>query len=125
MQIKDAVEALSALAQESRLAVFRHLVEAGPAGDTPGNIATSLGIAPSTLSFHLKELANAGLVASRSASRFHIYSADFERMAALMTYLSQNCCRGQAAECLSPAETALSGCPPSSPCPPAKKGNAP
>lgn len=125
MQIKDAVAALSALAQESRLAVFRHLVEAGPAGDTPGNIAASLGVAPSTLSFHLKELANAGLVASRTASRYHIYSADFERMAALMTYLTQNCCRGQPAECLAPAETGLSACPPSSPCPPAKKGRTP
>jgi DNA-binding transcriptional ArsR family regulator len=125
MQNKDAVAAMSALAHESRLSLFRHLVEAGPAGDTPGNIAAKLGIAPSTLSFHLKELANAHLVTSRASSRYLVYSVDFERMAALMTYLTQNCCRGMPAECLSTVETALSRCPPSSSCAPPKKGNAP
>ena len=113
MQIKDAVSALSALSHESRLAVFRQLVEAGPAGDTPGSLAARLEIAPSTLSFHLKELSHAGLVTSRASSRFLVYSVDFERMASLMTFLTRNCCRGMPAECLSTVETALSACPPS------------
>ena len=113
MQIKDAVSALSALSHESRLAVFRQLVEAGPAGDTPGSLAARLEIAPSTLSFHLKELSHAGLVTSRASSRFLVYSVDFDRMASLMTFLTQNCCRGMQAECLSTVETELSACPPS------------
>jgi len=107
MQIKDAVTGLSALANESRLAIFRHLVEAGPAGDTPGRIAQHLGIPASTLSFHLKELAHAGLVRSRSSSRFLVYSADFERMAALMAFLTRSCCHGMPEECFTTVETAL------------------
>jgi ArsR family transcriptional regulator, arsenate/arsenite/antimonite-responsive transcriptional repressor len=108
MQIKDAVTGLSALANESRLAIFRHLVEAGPAGDTPGRIAQRLGLPPSTLSFHLKELAHAGLVRSRSSSRFLVYSVDFERMAALMAFLTRSCCHGMPEECFATIETAQS-----------------
>ena len=105
--MKDAVTGLSALAHESRLAVFRHLVEAGPAGDTPGRIAQRLALPPSTLSFHLKELANAGLVRSRSSSRFVVYSADFERIAELIAFLTRSCCHGMPDECFATLETAL------------------
>jgi DNA-binding transcriptional ArsR family regulator len=122
MQMIDAVGALASLAHESRLAVFRHLVEAGAEGDTPGRLAARLGISPSTLSFHLKELANAGLVTSRSESRFLIYSVDFGRMAALMAFLTHNCCKGMPDECLSTMETALSRCCAPSPHATAKRG---
>jgi DNA-binding transcriptional ArsR family regulator len=119
----EAVAALAALAHESRLAVFRHLVRTGPEGDTPGRIAARLGMPASTLSFHLKELSAARLVSARASSRNLIYSADFARMAALMTYLTDNCCRGMPGECLAPMETALARCAPS--CAPAKEGDAP
>lgn len=108
MQIKEAVSGLAALANESRLQVFRHLVEAGPAGDTPGRIAQRLGLPASTLSFHLKELARAGLVRSRSSSRYLVYSADFERMADLMAFLTRSCCHGMPEACFATVETALS-----------------
>lgn len=110
MEIKSAVTALAALAQETRLSVFRLLVEAGPEGVPAGAISEKLAVAPATLSFHLKELSHAGLVASRQAGRFIYYTADFERMAALMSYLTQNCCRGMPQECLSMVETALGRC---------------
>lgn len=125
MEMKSAATALSALAHESRLAVFRHLVEAGPEGDTPGRIAAALGLAPSTLSFHLKELANARLVTARQASRYLVYAADFGEVASLMAFLTRNCCRGMPAECLSTVETELSRCPPAAPCTPLKKGKTP
>lgn len=110
MQTSEAVTILSALASASRLAVFRHLVAAGPAGDTPGRIADRLSIPPSTLSFHLKELALARLVTARPSARHLVYAVDFPRMAALMTYLTHNCCRGMPAECLTAVETELSAC---------------
>ena len=87
------VKALSALAQETRLAIFRLLVEQGPSGLTPGVIAEKLGLAPATLSFHLKELAHACLIRARQESRFIHYSADFEIMNGLVDYLTENCCR--------------------------------
>lgn len=87
------IKALAALAQETRLAVFRLLVEQGPAGLTPGVIAERLDLAPATLSFHLKELANAGLIRARQESRFIHYSADFQAMNGLVGYLTENCCR--------------------------------
>lgn len=93
MDSKATVKALGALAQETRLAVFRLLVEQGPAGLTPGLIAEKLDLAPATLSFHLKELANAGLIGARQESRFIHYSADFEAMNGLVGYLTENCCR--------------------------------
>ncbi len=87
-----AVNSLGALAQQSRLAIFRLLVEAGREGLSVGEIGADLRIAPATLSFHLKELANAGLVASRQEGRYIYYSASYERMNALVAYLTENCC---------------------------------
>ena len=110
MQIRQAVAALSALAQETRLATYRLLVEAGPEGVAAGQIADALSVAPPALSFHLKELSYAKLVSSRQEGRFIYYTADFEQMAALMTFLTQNCCRGMPQECLTVMETALSEC---------------
>lgn len=110
MKMTDAVESLAALAQETRLAIYRLLVQAGAEGVSAGTIAGKLGVTPATLSFHLKELARAGLVTPRSASRFVYYSANYERMAALMTYLTENCCQGMPGECIAPMETALARC---------------
>lgn len=101
MENKQVVAALAALAQSSRLAVFRLLVQAGPAGMAAGAIAQAAEIAPSSLSFHLKELSHAGLVSTAQAGRFVIYSADFSQMSALINFLTENCCGGQA--CDSPA----------------------
>jgi len=116
MKLKDAVSALGSLAQETRLSTYRLLVEAGPEGMPAGQIAEVLNVASAALSFHLKELSHARLVSSRPEGRFIYYSADFERMAALMTYMTQNCCRGMPQECLTVMETALSEC-----CSPASK----
>lgn len=99
MEIKSALVALSALAQETRLAVFRYLVEAGPEGMTVGRIGEALGVPAATLSFHLKELSHAGLVSSRQESRFIWYSANYESMNGLIAYLTENCCRGQPEAC--------------------------
>lgn len=110
METKLAVTALAALAQESRLSIFRLLVQAGPEGLPAGVIAQTLEIPGATLSFHLKELAYAGLTSSRQLGRFIYYSADFEQMAALMSFLTQNCCQGMPQECLSVVETALGRC---------------
>ena len=112
MEIKEATIALAALAQETRLAIFRLLVEAGPEGVAAGRISEALEVPPATLSFHLKELAHAGLAHARPESRFVFYRADFERMAALMTFLTRNCCRGMPEECLTTVETALARCCP-------------
>ena len=94
METKAVVTALAALAQESRLAVFRLLVQSGPSGLAAGKIAESLAIPPSSLSFHLKELSHAGLVSSRQEGRFVIYSANFGAMNELLAYLTENCCGG-------------------------------
>ncbi len=110
MEIKAAVTALSALAQETRLAVFRLLIEAGPEGTPAGVIGEKLGVAPATLSFHLKELDRAGLATARPSGRFVYYAANFERMAELMSFLTRNCCRGMPQECLTLVETALDRC---------------
>lgn len=110
MEIKHAVAALAALAQETRLGIFRLLIEAGPEGLSVGRIGEKLNIPGATLSFHLKELARAGLVSSRHEKQFFYYSVDFARMAALMTFLTQNCCQGMPEECLSGVENALSRC---------------
>jgi DNA-binding transcriptional ArsR family regulator len=93
MDSTAALRALAGLAQDTRLALFRLLVEHGPAGLTPGRIADVLDVPPATLSFHLKELANAGLIRARQESRFIHYSADFEAMNGLVAYLTENCCR--------------------------------
>jgi ArsR family transcriptional regulator len=92
MKSTDVVKALSALAQESRLAVFRLLVKGGPDGFTPSVMAEKLGIAAPTLSFHLKELQNAGLVSARREGRFLFYSTRFDRMKSLVGFLTDECC---------------------------------
>jgi DNA-binding transcriptional ArsR family regulator len=99
MENKTAVTALAALAQESRLAIYRALVQAGPDGLAAGKISEATGIAPSSLSFHLKELAYASLVSARNESRFVIYTANFSAMNDLLAFLTENCCNGNA--CLS------------------------
>src|SRR5262245_8890337 len=91
MESMAVVRALSALAQESRLAVFRLLVERGPDGLTPGAIAEKLDIPAPTLSFHLKELANAGLISSRQEGRFIVYTTEFAAMRELTEFLYHNC----------------------------------
>lgn len=93
-----AVKALAALAQAQRLRAFRALVVAGPDGLTPGVIAEQLGSSPSALSFHLKELVNAGLVSCEPRGRNLIYRADFARMNSLLGYLTQHCCQGASCE---------------------------
>jgi len=90
----QAVDALAALAQETRLSVFRLLVEAGPDGLAAGRIGEELELPPPTLSFHLAHLARTGLVRSRQDGRFVIYSADFQNMNQLVGYLTENCCGG-------------------------------
>ncbi len=94
----SAVRALSALAQAQRLRTFRALVVAGPDGLTPGTIAEKLEVAPSALSFHLKELAHSGLVSSEARGRNLIYRADFGQMNALLAYLTEHCCQGEPCE---------------------------
>jgi DNA-binding transcriptional ArsR family regulator len=95
MNTQTAVKALAALAHDSRLEVFRLLVQAGPDGIAAGDIAERLGVPASTLSFHMKSLAHAGLVESRHQSRFIYYSANFEAMNELVGYLGENCCGGR------------------------------
>lgn len=92
MNTTSAVSALAALAQESRLALFRLLVKRGPEGYAAGEIGERLGIPGTTLSFHLKALSQAGLVLSRKEGRFIYYSAGFERMNSLVSFLTENCC---------------------------------
>jgi DNA-binding transcriptional ArsR family regulator len=94
MDADEVVRALGALAQPVRLEVFRALVVRGSSGLTPGAMAEGLGIPPNTLSFHLKELTHAGLVTQERASRNIIYRAAFDRMNALLGYLTENCCQG-------------------------------
>jgi ArsR family transcriptional regulator len=95
MESIAVVKALAALAQPSRLEVFRSLVVAGEPGLTPGALSESMGVAPNTLSFHLKELLHADLVTQERVGRNLIYRAQFDRMNAVLTYLTQNCCQGQ------------------------------
>lgn len=106
MDSMSAVLALAALAQESRLAIYRLLVQAGPAGLVAGQIGEALGIPAATLSFHLKTLAHSGLVSHRQEGRYARYSADFAAMHALIDYLSANCCGADRSVCL-PCEPSL------------------
>jgi len=99
MEADQIVEALAALAQKSRLAVFRWLVQAGPQGGNPGEIAEQLGLAPATLSFQLKTLVQARLVRATQSGRFICYTADYDAMRALIGYLVDNCCGGDAERC--------------------------
>lgn len=94
MDTKQTLAALSALAQENRLAVFRLLVQVGPEGMAASKIGERLDIAPSSLSFHLKELSHAGMISSRQDGRFVIYSADIGAMNGLIGFLTENCCGG-------------------------------
>lgn len=98
MEESDVVKSLAALAQPSRLRVFRSLVVAGPQGLTPGALSEALDVAATTLSFHLKELTNAGLVSQERDGRHLIYRAAFGRMNALLGYLTAHCCEGQPCE---------------------------
>jgi DNA-binding transcriptional ArsR family regulator len=110
MQTPQAVGALGALAHETRLALFRLLVQKGPEGLSAGLIAEAIGIAPSSLSFHLQQLVHAGLITQRRLSRQLIYAADFTAMNGLVAYLTENCCGGErsCAPVCNPA-TALKG----------------
>ena len=94
MEANDVIRALGALAQPVRLQVFRALVVRGRSGLTPGAMAEGLGIPPNTLSFHLKELTHSGLVTQERAGRNLIYRAAFDRMNAVLGYLTENCCQG-------------------------------
>jgi DNA-binding transcriptional ArsR family regulator len=94
MEAAQAVGALGALAHESRLAVYRLLVQRGPAGLPAGAIARAIGLPPSSLTFHLQQLMHAGLISQRRLSRQLIYAADFAAMNVLLAYLTENCCGG-------------------------------
>ena len=94
MDSVQAVRALSALAQISRLHVFRFLVERGPLGANPGEIAEQIGLAPNTLSFHLKELERSRLITQRRESRSIVYSASYDILADLVKFLMEDCCAG-------------------------------
>ena len=109
MEEQDVVKSLAALAQESRLRVFRTLVVAGPLGLTPGALSEELGLAATTLSFHLKELMHAGLVSQQRDGRNLIYRAAYGRMNAVLGYLIEHCCQGK--DCLvTPQRNACSTC---------------
>ncbi|WP_432240131.1 ArsR/SmtB family transcription factor [Herbaspirillum robiniae] len=94
MKTKAVITALAALAQESRLAIFRHLVQVGPEGCAASRIGEALDIAPSSMSFHLKELVHAELISSRQEGRFVIYTANYKAMNEVIGFLTENCCGG-------------------------------
>jgi DNA-binding transcriptional ArsR family regulator len=98
METTQAIQALSALAQESRLAIFRLLIQQGPSGLAAGAIGEKLDLPPATLSFHLAGLVRAGLAQSRQDGRFVYYTASFENMNGLVAFLTENCCQGAACE---------------------------
>jgi ArsR family transcriptional regulator, arsenate/arsenite/antimonite-responsive transcriptional repressor len=98
METKQAVEALGALAQASRLQVYRILVQTGPQGIPAGELAEGLNVPSNTLSFHLKVLSHAGLVLTRQDGRFIYYSANYERMNELLGFLTENCCGGRSCQ---------------------------
>lgn len=99
MQTADAIKVLSALAQESRLAIFRLLIEQGPEGLPVGVVGERLGLPSATLSFHLKELLHAGLVTSRQSGRFIYYAPVIAAVNGLVGYLTENCCTGSGGNC--------------------------
>ena len=107
MNTKPALAALAALSQESRLAIFRSLVQAGPSGMAASKIAEQLDIPPSSLSFHLKELTHADLVTPTQDGRYIIYAANFATMNGLIAFLTENCCGGT---------PCVTSCSPSSAC---------
>jgi ArsR family transcriptional regulator, arsenate/arsenite/antimonite-responsive transcriptional repressor len=99
METKSVIASLAALAQETRLAVYRLLVEAGPTGMSVGEIGAGVKSTPATLSFHLKELTHAGLISSRQDGRYVFYSANYQRMNDLLGFLGQNCCARDGLDC--------------------------
>jgi len=99
MKTKNAVSALAALAQETRLEIFRLLVRKGSAGMAAGDLSTYFGMPPATMSFHLKELTNAELIVSRRESRSIIYSANYDQMQELLDFLMENCCADNGGKC--------------------------
>ena len=99
MKTIEAVRALAALAQETRLEVFRRLVQQGASGLAAGEIAEHLGVSPATLSFHLKELSHAKLVTARQEGRFVFYTANFAVMNDLLDYMTDNCCAADGGPC--------------------------
>jgi ArsR family transcriptional regulator, arsenate/arsenite/antimonite-responsive transcriptional repressor len=106
METKHAVEALGALAHEYRLEIYRLLVETGPDGLSAGAIGEAVGLAPSSLTFHLQNLNRAGLIVQRRESRSLIYSVDFDAMNELVGYLTENCCAGSGRGCATACEPA-------------------
>jgi ArsR family transcriptional regulator len=107
MKTIQVIEALGALAHEHRLAIFRLLVERGPAGLPAGHIAARVGLVPSSLTFHLQNLQRAGLITQRRESRQLFYSTDFTAMNALVGYLTENCCAESGEECSASCAPAL------------------
>ncbi len=105
METKTAIRALAALAQDTRLAIFRLLVAEGPVGLPVSAIGERLGVAPATLSFHLKELSHAGLLIVRQEGRFIFHAANFTTMTDLVGYLTENCCGGHPEQCVPARET--------------------
>ena len=95
MKTHDAIKSLAALSQETRLGIYRLLVQQGPEGLSVGAIADKMNVNGATLSFHLKELANAGMIVARQAGRFVFYTANYDTMNGLLAYLTENCCQGQ------------------------------
>jgi ArsR family transcriptional regulator, arsenate/arsenite/antimonite-responsive transcriptional repressor len=110
MEKSNAVAALAALAQDNRLDVYRLLVQAGPSGLPAGQVAAALKLAPNTLTFHFDRLRGAGLVSVRRDGRSMVYAARFETMNTLLSYLTENCCKG-----------AKDACAPAAECRPARK----
>lgn len=110
MKSNQAVASLAALAQETRLSIFRALVQAGPEGLPAGRIAEVVGSPASTLSFHLKELSGAGLVRARQDGRFIYYSADYAVMSELVSFLTEKCCLGMPAQQAARIGQAVAAC---------------
>lgn len=99
MKPAQVVKALSALAQPTRLAIYRLLVARGPEGMAAGQVAEKLKVSPATLSFHFKTLSHAGLIESRQDGRFVYYAANFAVMNGMLAYLTENCCAGDPESC--------------------------